>query len=242
MRRSFDISEYTQRGPVYLDSSIVSRDMNHAEDREYSFGVQCARGELTAEVLERQLSHARRLNLRLGDIAMRSSPSIIREYGAFLGLLQRMDVPEEGQQQFSQILRFHESNRAIMRERSPPKSVENLIDYILEEQMYLRVDGIEGKNEPSEADAELFAYALTDADESGDAAVITTDVDILNMAKNYAQRLWNGDVPKEFPLLDYGQLIRILFPDPHEWVPGMKLRAMTMVSKTFRERVRHSAR
>lgn len=169
---------------------------------------------------------------------LKSVPEVLAEYDAFIKHLEvtlkffkgrsRVRKPGKKELKLKEIIETHLNTYRILEERSAPQPDGCLFSSLLKEKrMHFSRDSLYVKRchpvsqEASEGDADLVGNALANAFIGKETAILSQDLDIVNLVRNFAQDHHHN-------LIELGQRkiqgkVSVYFPSETGWVPGFKV-------------------
>jgi hypothetical protein len=231
---------------VYLDGCIVQRDKNYAEvknqrgppnDFAEKIGAAKRFSHLKYSFLKRHLSYISRFKDVIVDfVNIKSSPEVLKEYyplvahlETVLGFLkEHSSSKKKGRKEdlLSRIVGNYQQIYQLLKGRLPEESdhVQQLETFLKENRMHyparasLRKKKGKFNEETSPGDANLVSHALIESLRQGsDVAVITLDLDIINLVINFQSAYVAGNSPLEEGTLQ-GR-IAVYTPCEENWNP-----------------------
>ncbi|MBS3165887.1 hypothetical protein J4444_02075 [Candidatus Woesearchaeota archaeon] len=204
---------------VYLDNSIMDRDSNYVKSIEPNPKNQPTSFK---EIIINEMRRRRSLNHTAIDVLLKQEvyahqicdlvkannhiqtvPSIVEEYRAYVDILRNFNnglnwnngVPSRNESSLKRIVEYHQQILTLLKQR-----------------------------DTSYADAELVARSLEfTAENADDAAIITGDLDIVNLVRNFAEFDYSRGLPIEFKDLSLQGTVSVYFPSRERWRPDLEV-------------------
>src|SRR3989338_1720603 len=165
-------------------------------------------------------------------------PSIVEEYRAYVDILRNFNnglnlnngVPSRNESSLKRIVEYHQQILTLLKERSSStEQTRGIAETLRRRRMHRPKDyqffksrGIQ--RDTSYADAELVARSLEfTAENADDAAIITGDLDIVNLVRNFAEFDYSRGLPIEFKDLSLQGTVSVYFPSRERWRPDLEV-------------------
>jgi len=187
---------------------------------------------LKQEVYSRQIRDLVKANNHIQTV-----PSIVREYLAYGDILRDLNnglnwnngVPSRNESSLKRIVEYHQQILTLLKERSLSTEHTEEISGVLcrrrmhhpKDHQFFKSRGI--KRNTSYADAQLVARALDFTSENADdTAIITADLDIVHLVRNFAEFDYSRGLPTEFRDLSLQGTVSVYFPSREHWRPNLE--------------------
>ncbi len=209
------------------------------------FGAALNFREVKYRPLVRQAVHAARLYYFIAEhTKIRSVPRVVAEYARSINafensrdfLVSHSSTRKRGSKQeaLEEAIRYHQLTYELLSERSTVSKISQRIAAAMREQrMHLPREGGyvkrrgKTKEEASIGDTELAAEALAHAVQNPEnVAVITGDLDLANLIRNFGALLSRNSLPLPLCDLSLQGNVDVYFPSNECWVPQFGVRKL----------------